>query len=170
MSLAWQYYLVTLLVFFGVNTIACWALNLQYGVAGVMNFAFIMYQAVGAYIAGVLTLGPSTGASFQQYVLGASLPFPLPWLAGAAAGALLAVLVGSFALRPARRDYQAMVMLVGSIIASTLVVSEGSWFNGKNGLAAVPKPFQSWINLDEVGYGRFYLALTAVTVALIYLL
>jgi len=63
---------------FGVNTIACWSLNLQYGVGGVMNFAFIMFQSIGAYIGGVLTLGPSTGASFQQYILGASLPFPLP--------------------------------------------------------------------------------------------
>jgi len=171
MSLAWQYYLVTLLVFFGVNTIACWALNLQYGVAGVMNFAFIMYQAVGAYIAGVLTLGPSTGASFQQYILGASLPFPLPWLAGAGAGALLALLVGSFALRPARRDYQAMVMLVVSLIASTLVVSEGSWFNGKNGLAAIPKPFGDTLqNLDQLGYGRFYAGLTAATVLIVYVL
>jgi branched-chain amino acid transport system permease protein len=79
MSVAYQYYLITLLVYFGVNTIACWALNLQYGVGGVLNFAFIMFQAVGAYIAGVLTLGPSTGLSFQQYILGASLPFPLPW-------------------------------------------------------------------------------------------
>jgi len=169
-STAYQYYFLTLGVFFGANTIACWALNLQYGVGGVMNFAFIMFQAMGAYIAGVLTLGPSVGASFQQYILGASLPFPLPWLLAAAAGAVLALVVGSFALRPARRDYQAMVMLVVSIVASTLVVSQGSWFNGQNGLAAVPKPFQSWINLDEVGYGRFYLALTAVTVALIYLL
>src|SRR6267154_5312995 len=70
MSPAYQYYLLTLLVFFGVNTIACWSLNLQYGVGGVMNFAFIMFQSVGAYIGGVLTLGPSTGASFQQYILG----------------------------------------------------------------------------------------------------
>jgi branched-chain amino acid transport system permease protein len=170
MSAAYQYYFITLLVFFGANTIACWALNLQYGVAGVMNFAFIMFQAMGAYIAGVLTLGPSSGAGYQQYILGASLPFPLSWLLAAAAGAVLAFAVGSFALRPARRDYQAMVMLVVSIIASTLVVSQGSWFNGQNGLFAIPKPFQASLNTDEIGYGWFYLALTAVTVGLIYLL
>jgi branched-chain amino acid transport system permease protein len=168
-STAYQYYLITLLIFFGANTIACWALNLQYGVAGVMNFAFIMFQAMGAYIAGVLTLGPSSGAAYQRYILGASLPFPLPWLLAAAAGAVLAFAVGLFALRPARRDYQAMVMLVVSIIASTLVVSQGSWFNGQNGLFAIPKPFQSALNADEIGYGWFYLALTAVTVGVVYL-
>jgi branched-chain amino acid transport system permease protein len=170
MSAAYQYYILTLLVYFGVNTIACWALNLQYGVSGVLNFAFIMFQAFGAYIAGVLTLGPTTATSFQQYILGASLPFPLPWLLAAAAGGLLALAVGSFALRPERRDYQAMVMLVVSIIASILVVSQGSWFNGQNGLAAIPKPFQAKITYDLVGYGWFYVGLTAVAVILVYIL
>src|SRR5437016_12377044 len=119
MSSAYQYYAFTLLVFFGVNTIAAWALNLQYGISGVLNFAFIMFQAMGAYVSGILTLGPSDNSSFQRYILGASLPFPLPWLAAGAVGALLALVVGSFAFRPSRPDYQAMVMLVVSIIAAT---------------------------------------------------
>ena len=170
MSVAYQYYLITLLVYFGVNTIACWALNLQYGVGGVLNFAFIMFQAVGAYMAGVLTLGPSTGLGFQKYILGATLPFPLPWLAATAVGGLLAFVVGTFALRPERRDYQAMVMLVVSLIASILVVSQGSWFNGQNGLAAIPKPFQSKVGYGLITYGWFYVALTAAVVALVYVL
>jgi branched-chain amino acid transport system permease protein len=169
-STAYQYYAITLLVYFGVNTIACWALNLQYGVGGVLNFAFIMFQAIGAYMAGVLTLGPTTDISFQHYILGASLPFPLPWLAATAFGGLLAYVVGTFAFRPDRRDYQAMVMLVVSIIASILVVSQGSWFNGQSGLAAIPKPFQAKIGYDLVNYGWFYVALTAVTVVLVYVL
>ena len=170
MSSAYQFYFLTLLVFFGVNTIACWALNIQYGVGGVMNFAFIMFQSIGAYLGGVLTLGPSTGASFQQYILGAALPFPLPWLVAAAAGAGLAWLVGLFALRPGRRDFQAMVMLVVSIIAGTLVLTPASWFNGQNGIAVVPKPFESNLNLGEVQYGWFYVGMTAVAVGLVYLL
>jgi branched-chain amino acid transport system permease protein len=168
MSSAYQYYIFTLLVYFGVNTIAAWALNLQYGISGVLNFAFIMFQAMGAYIAGVLTLGPPDTSSFQRYILGASLPFPLPWLAAAAVGALLALVVGSFALRPSRPDYQAMVMLVVSIIAATLVVSQGGWFNGNYGLVAIPKPFQDALNLDLLGYGWFYVGLTAVVVAVVY--
>jgi branched-chain amino acid transport system permease protein len=170
MSTAYQYYIITLLVYFGVNTIACWALNLQYGVGGVLNFAFIMYQAIGAYMAGVLTLGPSNSLSFQQYILGASLPFPLPWIVAAAVGGALAFVVGTFAFRPERRDYQAMVMLVVSIIAALLVVSQGSWFNGQNGLAAVPKPFQNQVGYGLITYGWFYVALTAVVVVLVYVL
>jgi branched-chain amino acid transport system permease protein len=168
MSTAYQYYVITLLVYLGVNTIACWALNVQYGMSGVLNFAFILFQAAGAYVTGVLTLGPASSSGFQTYILGASLPFPVPWLAATAAGGLLALAVGSFALRPARRDYQAMVMLVVSIIAATLVVSESSWFNGQNGLAAIPKPFADRLNLDLVGYGWFYVALTGATVLVVY--
>ena len=168
MSSAYQYYMFTLLVYFGVNTIAAWALNLQYGISGVLNFAFIMFQAMGAYIAGVLTLGPPDPTSFQRYILGASLPFPLPWLAAAAVGALLALVVGAFALRPSRPDYQAMVMLVVSIIAATLVVSQGGWFNGNYGLVAIPKPFQDALNLDLLGYGWFYVGLTAAVVLVVF--
>jgi branched-chain amino acid transport system permease protein len=170
MSTAYQYYIITLLVYFGSNAIACWALNLQYGVGGVLNFAFIMYQAVGAYIAGVLTLGPSNSLSFQQYILGASLPFPLPWLAATVVGGALAFVVGTFAFRPERRDYQAMVMLVVSIIASILVVSQGSWFNGQNGLAAIPKPFQNQVGYGLITYGWFYVGLTAATAVLVYVM
>jgi branched-chain amino acid transport system permease protein len=169
MSTAYQYYILTLLVYFGVNTIACWSLNLQYGVGGVLNFAFILFQAIGAYTAAVLTLGPVNSLSFQHYFVGAKLPFPLPWLAAMAVGAAASWVVGMFALRPARRDYQAMVMLVVSIIAATLVVSQGSWFNGQSGLAAIPKPFSSALKLDLVGYGWFYVGLTAITTGLVYL-
>ena len=171
MSAAYQNYAITLLVFFGVNTIGVWAMNLQYAYAGVLNFAFILFQAAGAYFAAVLTLGPSTGSSFQQYVLGASFPFPLAWLAAAAVGAVVALVVGSFAMRPVRRDFQAMVFLVVSIIAFDLVVDEGSWFNGQHGLAFVPHPFHSGgpFAPPSLGYNWFYVGLTWATVAVTYI-
>jgi ABC-type branched-subunit amino acid transport system permease subunit len=170
MSNAYQYYAITLLVYLGVNAMACWALNLQYGVAGVLNFAFIMFQSIGAYATAVLTLGPSSRSTFQSYLLGASLPWPFPLLAAAVVSAALALLVGAFALRPGRRDYQAMVMLVVSIIATTLVISQKGWVNGAAGLAAVPKPFGDALDLDLVGYGWFYVGLTAVVAVVTYAL
>src|SRR2546421_12337877 len=109
---ATAFYLTTLLVYLGVDIIAVWGLNLQYGVAGVYNFGFIIFQAIGAYIAAVLTLGPSSGnGGFQTYILGASLPFPLPILAAGVAAGLVSIPIGLIALRNLRTDYQAMVML-----------------------------------------------------------
>ena len=58
MSTAYQFYISSLLIYFGVNVLACWGLNLQIGVTGIINFAFVLFQAAGAYTAAVLTLGP----------------------------------------------------------------------------------------------------------------
>ena len=71
MSAATQYYMVTILVYVCANVIAAWGLDLQFGVTGVLNFAFIIFQAVGAYTAAMLSLGPaSSSGGFQQYVVG----------------------------------------------------------------------------------------------------
>jgi branched-chain amino acid transport system permease protein len=161
MSSAVSSYIATLLVYLAVNGIACWALNLQFGVGGVMNFAFIIYQAIGAYITAVLTLPSDKTLADETYILGWHLPWPLPLAGAAVAGALLALAVGSFALRPRRRDFQATVMLVVSIIAATLVSTEQGWFNGNQGLFGIPQPFASRLGLSITGYDWFFVGVTA---------
>jgi len=160
MSPAIQSYAATLLVYLGVNAIACWGLNLQFGIGGVMNFAFILYQAMGAYITAVLTLPAATTQADQRYILGLHLPWPLPLAGAAVSGAALALAVGSFALRPRRRDFQATVMLVVSIIAATLVTTEQGWFNGNQGLFGIPQPFAGTLSLGITGYDWFFVAVT----------
>jgi ABC-type branched-subunit amino acid transport system ATPase component/ABC-type branched-subunit amino acid transport system permease subunit len=160
MSIALQSYLVTLLVYLGVNAIACWALNLQFGLGGVMNFAFILFQSIGAYITAVLTLHKAVPSTLETYILGWHLPWPLPLLGAALAGGALAFLIGSFALRPSRRDFQATVMLVVSIIASTLVVTQQGWFNGASGLYSIPQPFVGSLNASQTSYGWFFVGIT----------
>ena len=160
MSDAIQSYIATLLVYLGVNSIACWGLNLQFGVGGVMNFAFILYQAMGAYITAVLTLPSAATQVDERYILGWHLPWPLPLAGAAVVGAVLALAVGSFALRPRRRDFQATVMLVVSIIAATLVTAEQGWFNGNQGLFGIPQPFAASLSLGVTGYYWFFVAVT----------
>ena len=61
-----SYYLTTLLVYGAVDVIACLALSQQFGIAGVTNFAFIIFQAAGAYAAAVLSLpSDSANGAFQ---------------------------------------------------------------------------------------------------------
>ena len=168
MSLAWSFYIATVLVYLGVDLMACWGLNLQYGYTGIVNFSFIIYQAAGAYTAAVLTLGPQTAGSFQQYVGGANLPFPLPVIAGGIAGGLLSAVVGVIALRRLRSDYQAMVFLVISLIATAVVTSDVGLFNGPAGLSLIPQPMSTVLNLSLVGYRWFYVGLTAVICLIVY--
>ena len=78
------YYITTLLVTVpGVDAIACLGLSQQFGIAGVTNFGFIIFQAAGAYAAAVLSLpASSANGGFQTYIGGLHLPFPLPWIGG----------------------------------------------------------------------------------------
>jgi ABC-type branched-subunit amino acid transport system permease subunit len=169
MSSAWQFYFSTLAIYLAVDVMAVWGLNLQFGVAGISSFAFIIFQAIGAYVASVLTLGPAQPTGFQQYIGGANLPFPLPLLAAGLAGGLLALVVGLISLRRLRTDYQAMVMLVISLTATYVVDNETHLFNGPAGLSLVPKPLFNSLGLSLLSYQWFYVGLSAVICVLIYL-
>jgi branched-chain amino acid transport system permease protein len=157
-----QYYITTLLVLFGINVIAIWGLDLEFGMTGIFNFAYIVFQAVGAYTAAVLSLGPDTQyGGFQKYIGGLRLPFPLPLVAATAAGGILAVALGLVGLRRLRGDYQAMVMLVISVIATGIANAQLNLVNGPTGLSLVPQPLSSVLNLSGAGYQWFYVGLTA---------
>jgi branched-chain amino acid transport system permease protein len=171
MSLAWQFYISTLLIYLFVDAIACLGLNLQFGVTGIINFAYVVFQAVGAYTAAVLTLGPARDSGgFQQYFGGAHLPFPLPILAAAVVSGLLSLIVGAIGLRRLRSDYQAMVMLVVSLIATNIVTNQVGLFNGPNGLALIPQPLASLLHLSRSNYQWFFAGLTAACCLIVYLL
>jgi branched-chain amino acid transport system permease protein len=161
-----NYYTATLLVYAGVDIIACLALNLQFGVSGIVNFSFIVFQAVGAYTAALLSMPPDTAnGGYQIYVGGFQLPFPIPWLGGALAGGLLAIPVGLVVLRKLRSDYQAIALLVLSVIANTVVTNAVPLFNGAAGIAQVPGPFSD--QFDPQSYQYLYVGLTAVCVVLV---
>ena len=166
MSAAWQFYVITLAVYFGINLIAGWSLNLQYGVAGIQNFAFIIFQSIGAYVAGVTSIGPNARAFGETIIFGASFPWPVPLLLAVLAGAVLAALVGTFALRPMSKDFQAIVMIMVSVIATSIVESQGGLFNGSQGIDGVPKPFGGVLGLGIVQYGWFFVGVTAAFCAL----
>ena len=163
-----SYYTETLLIYAGVDIIACLALNLQFGVSGIVNFSFIVFQAAGAYAAAVLSMPPDTAnGGFQIYVGGFQLPFPLPWIGGALAGGLLAVPVGLVVLRKLRSDYQAIALLVLSVIANTVVTNARPFLNGAAGIALVPPPLADRIDINSEPYQYLYVGLTAACVVLV---
>jgi branched-chain amino acid transport system permease protein len=166
------FYISTLLVFLFIDLLAVWALNIQFGWAGIPNFAFIIFQAAGAYAASVVTLGPDTAlGSFQHYVFGTQLPFPIPLILAIFAGAALAGVVGLFSLRRIRRDYQAAILLIVSLIATEVVSSAPNLLNGSNGLTGVPKPLADALSpIGYDGYQWVYVAWTGVIALVVYLL
>jgi branched-chain amino acid transport system permease protein len=162
------YYAANLAIYAGIDIIACLALNLQFGVSGIVNFSFIVFQAAGAYAAAVLSLPPDTAnGGFQHYVGGLQLPFPFPWIGGAIAGGLLAIPVGFVVLRKLRDDYQAIALLVLSVIANTVITNADKFLGGAAGLALVPPPFSDRIDPNTESYQYLYVGITigAVVIA-----
>ena len=136
-----MFYLIILLVYAAVDAIACLGLSQQFGVAGVTNFGFIIFQAAGAYVAAVLALPPdSANGGFQTYIGGFGLPFPLPWLGAAAAGGLLSLPFIFLVGRRLRGDFAAIGLLVTAVLLNLLVMNYRPLFNGDAGVALVPAP------------------------------
>jgi branched-chain amino acid transport system permease protein len=161
------YYAANLAIYAGIDIIACLALNLQFGVSGIVNFSFIVFQAAGAYAAAVLSLPPDTAnGGFQHYVGGLQLPFPFPWIGGAIAGGLLAIPVGFVVLRKLRDDYQAIALLVLSVIANTVITNADKFLGGAAGLALVPPPFSDRIDPNTESYQYLYVGITIVAVVI----
>lgn len=168
---SYSFYLSTLLVYFGIDLLCAWSLNLQYGYAGVINFAFIVFQAAGAYAASVVVLGSDTGlGAYQTYIFGMQVPFPLPLVAAALAGAFLSGLIGLFALRRIRRDYQAAVMLIVSLILFQVVSADIHLFNGSNGLTGIPHPFQASLGVTLSTYQWIYAGWVLAICVVVYFL
>lgn len=151
------FYITTLVVYGGVDVIACLGLSMQFGVAGVVNFGFIIFQAAGAYTAAVLSL-PSDRANgaFQQYVAGLHLPFPVPWIGAAAVGGVLAIPFTGLLSRRLRTDNTAIAMLVTAVIANALITNYRPLFNGAAGVSLVPAPLASAIDPLSLNYQYVY--------------
>ncbi|MGA7087479.1 MAG: branched-chain amino acid ABC transporter ATP-binding protein/permease [Candidatus Dormiibacterota bacterium] len=158
MSQSTLFYLANLLVYGGVDAIACLGLSMQFGVSGISNFGYIIFQAAGAYTAAVLALPPdSANGGFQTYIGGLGLPFPIPWIGAALAGGLVAL---PFILLVGRRltgQVAAIGLLVTAVMANLLVNNFVPLFNGAAGLSVVPQPLHNLINPQsqtyEWGYG-----------------
>ncbi len=140
--MAWEYYLVVMLVYLGTDLLAVWGLNLEFGVSGVANLAYIVMVAVGAYTYAVVTLGPSSSlGGFQQYIGGLGMPWPVGLLAAVIVAAAVGAVIGLTGLKRLRQDYQAVAMLVVSLMLATVVSADVGLFNGSAGIALIPNPF-----------------------------
>jgi branched-chain amino acid transport system permease protein len=160
------YYITNLLVYAGVDAIACLGLSQQFGVGGVTNFGFIIFQAAGAYTAAVLSLpASSANGGFQHYVLGWNLPFPLPWIGAAIVGGLLAIPFAAIVGRRLRGDFAAVGLLVTAVMFNLLVNNYVPLFNGAAGLSLVPSPLQSHFNPQSGSYQWGY-GIAAILLAL----
>jgi branched-chain amino acid transport system permease protein len=165
-----MYYLITLVVYGAVDVISCLGLSMQFGIGGVTNFGFIIFQAAGAYAAAILSLPPDTAnGGFQIYIGGLNLPFPLPLIGAAVAGAALAVPFTFLVGRRLRGDFAAIGLLVTAVLVNLLVMDYRPLLNGDAGLALVPAPLQSQgMATTSTAYQWWFAAGCVVLAAVVY--
>jgi len=137
-------YWVTLLITATIYITIVLGLNIEYGIAGILNFSYITFVAVGAYITAVTTLGKTNQYGIAQtFILQWSLPWPLALLLAGGASALLSLFMSFAIMQRLRSDYMAIsVVALGTVIWT--VIGNVNWlFNGVQGLSAVPRPYSN---------------------------
>src|SRR6516165_12194910 len=152
-----SYYIINLLIYAAVDAMACLGLNQQFGVAGVTNFGFIIFQAAGGYAAAILALpDQSANGGFQSYIGGWNLPFPVPLLGAAVVGGVLALPFTFLVGRRLRGDFAAVGLLVTAVLFNLLATNYRPALNGAAGLSLVPAPLQGEYNPQGAGYQWAY--------------
>ena len=165
-----SYYIINLLIYAAVDAMACLGLNQQFGVAGVTNFGFIIFQAAGGYTAAILALpNQSANGGFQSYIGGWNLPFPIPWIGAAVVGGVIALPFTFLVGRRLRGDFAAVGLLVTAVLLNLLVTNYRPLLNGDAGLSLIPQPLQGEYNPQSSGYQWTLTAVAIVVCALVYL-
>jgi branched-chain amino acid transport system permease protein len=165
------FYVINLLIYAGVDAMACLGLSQQFGVAGVTNFGFIIFQAAGGYAAAILAMPPkSANGGFQSYIGGWNLPFPIPWIGAAIAGGVIALPFTFLVGRRLRGDFAAVGLLVTAVLLNLLVTNYVPLFNGDAGLSLIPTPLRADVFSVQSAAYQWSFALAAILLGvLVYL-
>ncbi len=166
------FYLATLLVYGAIDVMACLALNVEYGFAGLSNFGFIIFQSIGAYVAAVLSMPKASTfyGGYEKYILGWHLPWPFPWIGAALAGGLLAVPFVGLVGKRLRGDFAALGLLVSAVLLNELVTDFVPLFNGAAGVSNVPAPLQGVWDPQSLSYQFAYGAVAVLLCVMTYYL
>ena len=166
-----SYYLINLLIYAAVDATACLGLNQQFGVAGVTNFGFIIFQAAGGYTAAILALPPPVSERRIPVLhrragtcRSRSRGSARPWSA-----ALIALPFTFLVGRRLRGDFAAVGLLVTAVLLNLLATNYRPLLNGDAGLSLIPQPLQGEYNPQSSGYQWTFTAVAIVVCALVYL-
>ena len=166
-----SYYILTIGTLFAINVILVLGLNVQFGYAGVLNFGYIAFVAIGSYVTSATSLGGGSSQYYvQQYILGWNLPWPLPVILGGLASAAMGLLVAFIAIRRLRSDYLAISTIAMSLVLWTVIGNETWLFNGWQGVAGVPRPFASQLqNAPQVASDAIFFGICVAVAVLVFI-
>ena len=141
-------YLISIATFVGFFMILALALNLQWGMTGMVNFGIAGFYGLGAYTSGLLTVK-------------AGWPVELGMVCAIAAGLVFGAAVSFLSVR-LRDDFLAIVTLGFGEVVRLIILNEDWLTNGPRGLPIPVRPMAD--SFDRDGYAIFYLLLVATVV------
>ena len=143
-------YLTAIVTLVGVRALLTLGLNVQWGLAGLVNLGVVASFAVGAYTSALLAVGGT--------------PLVVAWPAAIVLAAAASAGLAMIALR-LREDYLAIVTLGFAEVLRLFLLNEAWLTHGANGVTAIPRPFHGRF---AAHYDLFYLVLVLGAVALAY--
>jgi branched-chain amino acid transport system permease protein len=126
-------FVAQVLVIVGLYTLMGLGLNLEVGLAGLLDLGFVAFFAIGAYTVGLLTSVGQHGIAHWSFWAAV----PVAVLVSLIAGVVLGIPVLGI-----RGDYLAIATLGFGEIVRLLVLSDAlrPWLGGSQGVLAIPKP------------------------------
>ena len=155
-------FLVYMITVAGIWGILSLSLNLQYGIAGLVNLGQVVFFMLGAYTSTILVV-----------------LFGAPIAIGMAAGAVVAALFGMLMALPAanlKEDYWAISTLAAAEIVRVVFLNTrlgGPYVGSAFGVSGIPRPLRDWFDahgLSIADYNLFYMVLVLVCLAAAYAL
>ena len=147
-------YLISISTFAGFFMILALALNLQWGMTGMVNFGIAGFYAMGAYTSGLLSVDGGW-----------------PFLPAFFAAGLMALVFGialAFLTVRLTDDFLAIVTLGFAELVRLFILNEDWLTYGPRGLPIENRPLAQYF--DRTGYAIFYLLLVASVILAIYLI
>lgn len=141
-------YLVTILILASISAIVALGLNIQWGVAGLVNFGVVGFYSVAAYATAIVALGGGG-----------------PWCglaAGILASAILSALIALLTVRLSD-DYLAIVALGFAEVVRLVLLNEAWLTGGPLGISGIPRPLAGLVS--EINYPVLLLGLVLLALA-----
>jgi branched-chain amino acid transport system permease protein len=162
----WLYYILTLGIYGCLNGILALGFNLQFGQTGIINLAFFLFVAVGAYMTSIAGVGPPPNDGVTHYIGGFGWPFPLDVLFGVVCTVIFALVLGGIVFRRLRNDYLALTLVAIGQGFLVLCTNDVNLFNGTAGVSGVAGPFP---DASIQAYEWIFLAVSFVALVVVYL-
>lgn len=167
-----EYYLFNLAIFAAINAITVVGLNLQFGTAGLLNLAYIVLLAVGAYTTAIATLPPAASLhnAYITYIGGFGWQFPWNLLFGIVVTVVVGLVLGIIVFSRVSLWYMAVALVSIGYGFLTIINDVPRLFNGYIGLSSVPMPFQGVLSsgMDQLVFLAICLAGLALVLALVW--